>query len=174
MEKWKEGVIQIAAAIIIFIAVILFNNQIKSLKEWGYIGVFVISALSSATILIPAPGWATVIAMSAFLNPYLLGVVAGVGSGLGETTGYLAGDGITDILIGNKADLEKYLNYVRKYGFAAILVLAFIPNPLFDVAGLAAGSVKMRYWAFLSATITGRILRYIILAYLGAFTLSLI
>jgi membrane protein YqaA with SNARE-associated domain len=57
---------------------------------------------------------------------------------------------------------------------AAIFVLAFIPNPLFDIAGIIAGGLKIPWWRYLTACVTGRILRYVLLAMLGAFTLNLL
>lgn len=163
-----EGLAQIVIAIGIFLVVILMSSQIKALEEWGYLGVFAITLLSAATIVLPAPGWASVIALSTVLNPYMLGIAAGLGSGLGEITGYLAGDGAARVIVKNKRDLWKYKKLIKKYDLPAVFVLAFIPNPVFDVAGIAAGSVGIPLIRFLIATIAGRILRYVLLAYLGA------
>lgn len=57
---------------------------VRSFGRWGYLSVFAISLLSSATVLIPAPGLAVVFAMGGALDPVTLGIVAGIGSGLGE------------------------------------------------------------------------------------------
>jgi len=64
---------------------------VRSFGRWGYLSVFAISLLSSATVLIPAPGLAVVFAMGRALDPVTLGIVAGIGSGLGELSGYIAG-----------------------------------------------------------------------------------
>ncbi len=66
---------------------------VERFGRWGYVGAFVISLIASATIVLPAPGIAVVIAMSAALNPYALGIVAGLGSAVGELSGYAAGRG---------------------------------------------------------------------------------
>jgi len=169
-----EGLMQIVIAAGIFVVVLLMSSQLKALEAWGYLGVFGISLLSSATILLPAPGWAIVIAMSTVLNPYLLGIAAGLGSGIGEITGYLAGDGAARVVMKNKRDYKKYKELIRKYDVPAVFFLAFIPNPLFDIAGIAAGSAGIPLVRFLIATIAGRILRYVILAYLGALSTGLL
>ena len=169
-----EGLMQIVIAAGIFAVVLLMSSQLKALEAWGYLGVFGISLLSAATIFLPAPGWATVIAMSTVLNPYLLGIAAGLGSGIGEITGYLAGDGAARVVVKNKRDYKRYKELIRKYDVPAVFFLAFIPNPLFDIAGIAAGSAGIPLVRFLIATIAGRILRYVILAYLGALSTGLL
>ena len=173
MDKKIEGMLQIIFAIVIVVVVLYFSNQIESLREYGYLGAFLIALLSSATILFPAPGWAVVIAMSTFLNPILLGVIVGIGSAIGELTGYVAGDGARDILNNRIKETKRIEDIVKRYGVLAIFVLAFIPNPLFDVAGIVAGSLRIPWWHFLIACAAGRIVRYVLLAILGAVTIGL-
>lgn len=172
MDKKAEGALQIAIAITIAIIVFYFSSEMEGFKEYGYLGAFFISALSSATIFIPAPGWAAVIAMGRYLDPYLLGLVAGIGSSFGELTGYVAGDGARDIINDKVKENKDIHQIISKYGPFAIFALAFIPNPLFDAAGLVAGALKIPWWQFLIATAMGRILRFILLAMLGQWTLN--
>jgi len=174
MDKKIEGMLHIGLAIIIIASVLYFSSHFESLKQYGYLGVFVISALSSATIFLPAPGWAVVIAMGRYLNPVLLGIVAGAGSALGELTGYALGDGTRDILNSKVKESKGIRAFIERYGVSAVFVLAFVPNPLFDVAGIAAGALRIPWWQFLAACAVGRVLRYILLAMLGALTLEYI
>ncbi|HLD59789.1 MAG TPA: VTT domain-containing protein [Candidatus Bilamarchaeaceae archaeon] len=170
-----KGLLQIAFAIFIIIVIFWFSKDIGQFEEFGYLGVFLISLLATATIFIPTPGWAIVIAMAGVLNPYLVGITAGVGSALGEITGYVAGAGAEKMIKDGKfKKFEKYYKMIKENDLIAIFVLAFIPNPLFDVAGLAAGSLKIPLTRFLFATVLGRILRYVLLAHLGAFSLEYI
>jgi membrane protein YqaA with SNARE-associated domain len=169
LDDKTKAVLQILAGIAIAALIFVFADKIAELQEYGYIGVFFISMFSAATIFVPAPGWAIVIAMGGILNPYLVGIVAGVGSGIGEITGYLVGSGARDL---SDTKLGKYKDFIKKYGVGAVFVLAFVPNPFFDVAGLVAGALKIKVWQFLIACILGRTLRYIILAYFGAWALA--
>lgn len=128
--------------------------------------------LGSATVILPAPGLAVVIALGAVVpNLLLLGLVAGLGAALGEITGYLAGYGGHKIIEEQKHYLvvERFL---KKHGFWAIAALAFIPNPLFDVAGIIAGGTKYPFGLFLVATLVGKIAKCLLAAYAGATTLS--
>jgi len=168
-----EGIIQIIFAVAIVIVVFVFSSEIEKLKEFGYLGVFIISVLASATLFIPAPAWAVIIAMSRFLDPVLLGLVAGVGSAIGELTGYTAGSGAAKLLHAN-SHFKRFKNWIKNNDLLAVFILAAIPNPLFDVAGIAAGSLGIKWWRYLISTAAGRTLRYILLAYLGAFSLQFV
>lgn len=166
-EKTK-ALLQIILGIAIIALILSLSDKIAELQAYGYAGAFLISFLSAATVLIPAPGWAAVIALSRVLDPYLLGAVAGIGSGLGEIIGYSIGSGAAGLID------RKDRNYavLKKYASLAVFFLAFVPNPLFDVAGLAAGALKIPVWQFLLAAITGRIARFVILAHFGMWMLS--
>src|SRR3990170_702097 len=69
-------------------------------ERWGYAGLFVVSLLRAASVVLPMPGGGITFAAGAFLDPawgipapVLVGVVAGVAEALGEFTGYGAGVG---------------------------------------------------------------------------------
>ncbi len=174
MDRKTQGILQILFAIAIVVVVLYFSSQIAALAQYSYLGAFLITMLSSATILFPAPGWAAVVALSTVLNPVLLGMVAGIGSGIGEFTGYIVGEGTRDILNNRVKESRQIGEFVKKYDVLAIFVLAFIPNPVFDVAGIAAGGLRIPWWRFLLACMAGRVLRYVLLAFLGKFTLELL
>ena len=88
-----RSVLALALALVISISVFAIGKRIdpEQFKRYGYPGVFFISLLGNATIILPAPSLAVVSMTGAFLNPFLVGIVAGLGESLGELTGYLAG-----------------------------------------------------------------------------------
>jgi membrane protein YqaA with SNARE-associated domain len=174
MDKSLEGALQLVFAIAIVVAVHILSSDIAALGDYGYAGVFAISLLASATILFPAPGWAVVVALSTSLDPFLLAIAAGAGSAIGELTGFLAGEGIRDILNSRIKETKDVEAIVRRYGVAAIFFFAFVPNPLFDIAGIVSGGLRIRWWKFLLACAAGRMLRFLLLAMAGALTLGLI
>ncbi len=162
----RKDALALAGAICISLLAIYLFSQVQGLQDWGYAGVFVISLLSSATIFVPLPGFAVVFAMGAFLNPLLVGMAAGLGSGIGEISGYLAGFAGHDAVSRTRL-FRQHKEGIGKYGPLAIFALAFVPNPVFDVAGIAAGAIRMPLWKFALATIAGKTLRYVLLAYAG-------
>jgi membrane protein YqaA with SNARE-associated domain len=172
MDRKALGAIQLFAAALMAAAVLYFSKDIAALGAYGYAGAFLIAVLSSATILFPAPGWAAVIALSSVLDPLLLGIVVGIGSAIGELTGYVAGEGVREIMNSHIRESRKIEELVKKYDVAAIFVLSFIPNPLFDIAGVVAGGLRIPWWHFLIACAAGRVIRYVLLALAGSLTLG--
>lgn len=164
----NQDALAIAGAIVISLLAMFLFSRLGELRHLGYAGVFFISLISSATVFVPLPGFAIVFAMGAFLNPVLVGIAAGVGSGLGEITGYLAGFAGHDAVMRTHT-FHQHKKGIEKYGPLAIFALAFVPNPVFDIAGVASGAIKMPLWQFLAATILGKTARFILLAMLGGY-----
>ena len=164
-------VLSVVAVVALSLWIFSIRDKIKELEAWGYPGIFIISFLANATVIVPAPGLAIVFAMGGIFNPVFVGLASGAGSGLGEITGYLAGSsgqGITE----NLHIYKKTFPYIEKYGPLAIFVLAAIPNPLFDLAGLAAGALKMPLRNFLVACILGKTIKCLAFAFAGAYSLN--
>jgi len=158
-------------ALLLVIAISIFvysvRDKAENLAVYGYPGIFLIALLTNATVFLPAPGIAVVFAMGAVFNPLLVGLAAGAGGALGELSGYLVG--FSGQAVVERAELYQRLsNWVKKYGFWAIIVLATIPNPTFDVAGVAAGVLKMPLLKFLLAVLIGVTIKMTLFAYAGA------
>jgi membrane protein YqaA with SNARE-associated domain len=138
----------------------------------GYAGVFLVSVLGNATLVLPAPALVFVFAAGGSLDSFwLVGVLAGIGATIGECTGYLAGYSGSDMV--NRMHIYlRVKKWVQRYGAWAIGILAFIPNPLFDFAGLAAGAMKMRWQTFIAATLVGKLAKNILVAYAGSVSLG--
>jgi membrane protein YqaA with SNARE-associated domain len=163
----KKPVLEILAALGIGAAVLLLSDQITALGNFGYAGAFLVSLMGSATILIPVPSWAVVVGLSKTLDPVALGLAAGIGSAIGELTSYIFGNGVASILEERRREFERQEEWIRKNDFWAIFVLAFLPNPVFDVAGLAAGAAKVHWTRFVLFCAMGRVLRFILFGYAG-------
>ncbi len=148
-------------------ALILLNaNRVRELGRFGYLGVFLISLAANATIILPAPGWMISMAAATALNPLGVALAAGAGETLGETTGYLAGASGRAI-IEHRQRYDWLSGLVQHYGLPFITLLAFIPNPLFDLAGIIAGALCIRLRYFLLAVWIGKMVRALLLAYGG-------
>ncbi len=158
-------------ALLLVIAITVFvysvRDKAEELAVYGYPGIFLIALLTNATVFLPAPGIAVVFTMGGVFNPLFVGLAAGAGGALGELSGYLAG--FSGQAVVERAELyQRLTGWVQKYGFWAILLLAAIPNPTFDVAGVAAGVLKMPLPTFLVAVLIGVTLKMILFAYAGA------
>ncbi|MBI4670560.1 MAG: VTT domain-containing protein [Chloroflexi bacterium] len=133
----------------------------------GLLVLFFLSLLSNATLILPVPGIALTALAATAGNPLIIGIVAGLGQALGETTGYLAGYSGQE-LIDSSPRYIRMASWMRRYGAVTIFVLALVPNPLFDIAGLVAGALCMPFWIYLSVTVAGKVIKNVALAYAAA------
>jgi uncharacterized membrane protein YdjX (TVP38/TMEM64 family) len=159
--------------IILSVVLIIYREKIQALKGLGYPGIFLFSILANATVFIPIPGVLFTSAMGAVFQPFWVAIAAGAGAGIGELSGYMAGFS-GQAVVENKPRYEKMVGWMRKYGDLTILVLAIIPNPLFDMAGIIAGVMKMPVWKFLLFCIIGKIIKMMAFAYLGSSILGVL
>lgn len=153
------------------VVIYVYRDQVKSLALFGYPGIFIAVLLSNATILFPAPGGAIVFAMGGIFNPFGVGLAAGTGGAIGEMTGYIAGLSGQSVI--ERMDVyERIAPYIRRFGPWAIFIMAAIPNPFFDLAGIAAGVLKMPVWRFFLAVWAGQIIKMLLFAYAGSLSLG--
>ena len=158
------------AAILVALGISLYifsiRDQAEKLAIYGYPGVFLLTFFAYGTVLLPAPGAAIVIAMGTVLNPLGVGVAAGLGCALGESVGYLLGFGGQGVV--ERADIyEKLYKWMVRYGSLTVFILAVLPNPFFDVAGIIAGALKMAFIRFFLSCWAGETIKMTAFAYLG-------
>ena len=150
-----------------------FPEKIEELEAYGYLGAFLVSAISAATIIVPVPGLIVVFTLGAVLNPWLVGIISGIGGTVGELTGYLLGYS-GGAAIKNMKLYQRLEGWMRRWGGITILVLAAIPNPIFDVAGAVAGALHYPLWKFCLYGGIGRIFKHTLVAFAGAWGIDFI
>ncbi|MBC8334219.1 MAG: VTT domain-containing protein [Anaerolineales bacterium] len=161
--RWLSIIAVIALSAFIFSV----RDQAEQLASYGYPGIFLISLLSNATVLLPAPGLAVVFTMGSIFHPFGVALAAGTGGAIGELSGFMAG--FSGQAVVERMDIyERIIAWVEKYGTFAILIFAAVPNPFFDLAGIAAGATKIPIKNFLLACWIGQIIKALIFAYAGA------
>jgi len=161
------------AVVALTVVLVIYREEIQKLQAFGYPGIFLFSILANATILIPVPGVVFTSAMGAVFNPLFVSIAAGAGAALGELSGYLAGFS-GQAVVEDSPRYERVVRWMEKFGDITILVLAFIPNPLFDLAGIVAGILKMPVWKFLIFCVIGKILKMMMFAYAGSWVMQFI
>src|SRR5262245_53169431 len=88
------------------------------LRTLGYFGVFLLTMSCSASLFLPVPAFGAIGIAGGFLNPLLVGMIAGAGAATGELTGYLAGRSGRLVLSGRSAGLAGRLRgLVDRHGF---------------------------------------------------------
>jgi uncharacterized membrane protein YdjX (TVP38/TMEM64 family) len=151
----------------------LFMADEERMRSWGYLGGFVISLVSSATVVVPAPGAVLILQMAETLNPFILGVVTGIAGGIGGFTAYLAG------AAGGKAINESRLGalmarlFQTKLGPVLLFTFNLVPFMPGDALSAIAGVIRYplpKYFLFVT---TSTIIKMIILCLLGAYATGL-
>jgi uncharacterized membrane protein YdjX (TVP38/TMEM64 family) len=163
----------LTSALGITVAVVVFREQLVALRGLGYVGIFLVGILGNATVIFPVPSLAIVFAGGSVLNPLVVGLVSGVGEPLGELTGYLAGYGGSAV-VQDGPRFQRIKLWMERRGFLTLFVLSAIPNPVFDLAGIAAGMVGFPVAKFLLACWLGKTLKAMLVAYLGSLSVDLV
>jgi membrane protein DedA with SNARE-associated domain len=147
------------------------RERVEQFAGFGYPGIFLIALLANATVLLPAPGVAVIYAMGAIFNPFGVGLAAGLGGTVGELSGYLAG--FSGQAVVERMDIYNRIKpWLEKYGGWAILVLSAIPNPFFDIAGIAAGIARMPLRTFILFSGVGQLIKMTAFAVAGHYSIS--
>ena len=154
-------------------AAVYFRDRLKELERYGYAAVFLVGLVSNATLILPVPGLAVSSVMGGVFNPWIVGLVGGVGQALGELTGYLAGYSGQTLVDGNPT-YDRLTRWMQRYGVWTIFVLAVIPNPVFDLGGMAAGTLRFPLWKFLASCTAGKVIKNIAFALAGYYGISLL
>lgn len=150
--------------------------------QYGYLGVFLISLMGALSIFVPIPYTVAVFTLGGMktndgayiFEPVWIAAAAGLGSALGEFSGYLLGFG------GRKAIGERYrqkmvflVKLFNRFGPIVIFIFALTPLPddlIFIPLGVMRYSVIR---AFLPA-LAGKFLMNVIVAYSGRFSIEFI
>lgn len=157
--------------IILTIFIYLNRDQISRFKTYGYPGIFLITLLANSTVFVPAPGIAIVFAMGSVLNPFGVALAASFGGTIGEISGFLAG--FSSRAIVDKINIYKKVEpLVRRYGGFAVLIFAAIPNPFFDLTGIAAGGLKMPFRRFILFCWIGQMIKMTCFSLAGFYSIN--
>lgn len=168
---WAVRVLTVLAIVGAVAAMAVLREHMDEFRRYagsplGLVLFFVLSLISNATLILPVPGLALTSLVGTAAPPVLVGILGGVAQTIGEFTGYMAGySGQT--LVQNNRHYPQVALWMRRYGMVALFVLAAVPNPVFDVAGLVAGVLRMPPRRFLTATAAGKIVKNIAFAYAG-------
>ena len=141
-------------------------------QNYWYLGAFVVGLLSSVSLFLPSPAFVIIFVTAPMFNPFLLGLVAGIGAAFGELTGYYGG------LMGKKF-LSRYAKQMQdvqdkfnRYN-PNVFLFVFSASPLpFDVVGLFCGLIRYPVWKFFVPLLLGKIVKYWIIAYAGFYGIS--
>ena len=159
----------VAALIALNIAVYLAPIDYHALTSFAYAGAFIVCFVANAVVAIPIPYIPIIAHIGATAeSPALVIALGALGSALGESVAFVVGRAEQGLV--SEHPLYKRIHRLAERKWLAGLMLfglAVPLNPLFDVAGLAAGAMGMRYRVFFVAVFAARILRLAFIVWLG-------
>lgn len=161
--------------LVVLLSIAIFaipRERLEQLQAFGYAGIFLICLLAYATVILPVPAGILVFSMGTQFSPWALALAAGSGAALGELSGYLAG--YSGQSISNKnATYQRVSGWVQRNAPLTILLLSFVPNPFFDLTGIAAGATRLPLRVFLGWCWLGETLKMLVIAFAGAGLLTI-
>ncbi len=166
----------LAIAIIVLIVVVVEDppklEGTEELKDYaknklGYLGVLVMGLAGSSVPIWPLPGsWAAFLAGGAGLNPALIGLAAGFGEPLGESTYYMAGYG-GQAAVTNVRGYRRVVRWMERHGAITLFLVCAIPNFVTRAAVIAAGALRYPFWKFFLICWAGKTVKSIGFAIAG-------
>ncbi len=148
-----------------------FKDFFKDASHWGLLGIFVVNLISSASFFLSGPAFLTVIAGGSLYSPVIVALVSALGATIGDFVGYAFGYSGRNLAYNR---LQKRLifraleNFFRANAEWILFLIAFIPNPFFDLVGLLAGIFGYSIKRFFLIVAIARFFRYLLLAILGS------
>lgn len=170
----------LAVLIAVAVIAILAPNVWRSLQVYGYLGAFLISVAGGATIIIPIPMLPVVAALGASLHyPALVGLAAGAGETIGALTIYATGSGGGKALQANgRGRLQQWHGrlavIMQRRGWLVLFLVSALLSPLFYPVALSAGGSRYDLKRFVSIVLAGKIIKCMMVAYLGHYGLAFI
>ncbi len=143
-------------------------------RQYGFLGVFVISAVGASTIVVPIPYTLVIYLLGPFMDPVVLAVAGGMGSSIGVLTGYFLGYYGRAII---SKEQQRKMNYLVKifggHTSTAIFIFAFTPLPdalIFIPLGITQYNL-VKVWL---PNLLGKLLMCYVLALAGRYSIGFI
>ena len=165
-SKLKYIFLSVIVACIGSLPFFLFSDTLKNLSAVSYIGLFIATFLTNASVLLPASGIAFTLSASYILDPLICVIVGGLGTALGEMVSYICGRNGSAVIDDIKK-FEKVSLYLKKYDMIIVFIFALLPLPLFDFVGIAAGLSKMSLPKYIIACFLGKTLKLAVYVFLS-------
>lgn len=132
------------------------------LGDLAYGGVFVLTFVANASVVVPVPYVPIVIRVAEVAGSVPLVIAAAAaGSMLGESVSFVVGRAGKRIVKDSRVTrMLMRVAHRPVLASAVLFVVSAPPNPFFDVVGLAAGAFGLPYGMFAGAVFAGRCVRF--------------
>ena len=166
--RWRspENLLRLGAfgAVLVIIGLAFLLQDQVDFDQVGYAGLGLTVLVASGGLVLPVPSLAAACGAGAFLNPLYVGLVAGSAGTVGELTGYFLGYSGRGVLAQNRLYIRME-GWMRRRGWLVLFLVSLVPNPIFDVVGIAAGALRYPVWRFLAVVWVGKLGKFLTFAY---------
>lgn len=153
----------LAVVITAIVAALLLRDNFGA-TQVSYGAVALSALVASAGLVIPVPALATACTTAYYLDPFLVGLIAGTAETAGELSGYYLGYTGRDALNRSRT-YQRLERWMRRRGWWLLFLVSLVPNPIFDIVGIAAGALRYPILGFLAVVWVGKVLKFLIFAY---------
>lgn len=177
LPRRRSAVLSVVLVPVIVLAGIgvVLGDVVPGLWGMGYVGMFLSALIGAGTVVIPTFALPLAFVMGGLpaYAPLVIGVVAGIGETIGEMPAYTVGRG-------GQRGLEAVRGFswvearVQRWGAWTIFVASLLPNPLVKLSTVAAGAAEMPLRWFLLAAMSGKVIKFTVVAWLGSIGVALV
>jgi len=144
--------------------------------QYGYLGIFLISLFGAMSIFVPIPYPVVIFILGGLpsFDPLWIAVAAGIGSAIGEFSGYLLGVGGRKVISDRyKKKMDFITKLFKKYGSIAIFIFALTPLPD-DLLFIPLGVMRYSLLRAFIPAVLGKFFSNLIIAYSGRLSLDIV
>lgn len=163
--------------------VIVYNILLDISLSLGYLGPFVVSFIGNASFLFPMPymlvtfivgGFTDTVTGEFLFDPWIVGIISGLGATLGEMTGYLIGYGGRRFIDENQRN--SFSEYIKSHPRAIPLITWFLAvSPIADDFFIVPlGAAKYPWWKVAVPQFVGKSMFMVAAAWAGRFSLEFV
>lgn len=144
------------------------QDWVSQFGFWGPVVIIMVMILQMFLIVIPTPILMVVaiLAYGPVKGSIILLIAIFLASSIGYFIGRYFGPIIVEKIIGKKME-KKISSFIDDYGFWTVIVVRLSPFLSNDAISFVGGILKMGYWKFIGATMTGITPLIFFIAYLG-------
>jgi len=175
---WRWVLVAVLLVAIVSTSAVLLREHLKDFAGFGYLGVFLIAFLCSATVILGIPILPLMFALGGVLNPFYVGLAAGAGEAIGELIVYTAGRTghaffLKDRFIEAQTNTEvhgiypRLQRWIHAKGALALFLASAVFNPFFSLISATAGATRFPVLRFLVVVWAGKTVKWMTVAILG-------
>ena len=159
-QKFLRVTPLLLSAAFIATGLVLWTTGSFNIETVGYTSIWFLAFIGAALVFAPVGALGAVcVAVAVDLNPFMVALVAASAEAVGELTGYLAGMGGKSFFE-HKRFYLRFKNLFSRYAALTLLIGSAVPNPLFDILGVLAGSTLYPLRKFLLLIFAGKIFKF--------------